>query len=167
MPIGRSKKKKLAPKRNSGALGIAEEAVKKFEKERDLLLSMQAEFGEKFPDASAFLNDIGRQEDLVQDSINETIPLIREVRQDVGEFKCLLKRSKPRYDDKEFMTLVAEIDNGGDILLELIADGHIKKVALDPSVATYFARHPVEAEHFQSAWRDAKDLTPAVTPPKL
>jgi len=128
---------------------------------------MKAEFKDKFPDADAFLMDIMRQEDLVQDKIKMAIPLIREAKQDVGDFKCQLKRSTPNYDPDQFMKLATEIEEGGEIIMELIEEGYVKKLQLDPSVANYFAQHPDAAEHFATAWRDAQDLTPAITTPKF
>jgi len=165
MPI-RPKVKAIGPK-PVGALSAAQQAVEVFEAEYEELVNMRAQFEEEFPDASAFLECIKRQEDLVNDKIQNAIPLIREAKQNVGDFKCQLKRSKPRYDDAEFMKLVAQLDEGGEILMNLIEGGYITKVALDPSAAAYFSQHPAEATHFQSAWKEAQDLTPAVTPPKI
>lgn len=168
MPIGLSRKKS-GPKKKSklSAKEAAEGAVAKFEEERDLLYQMREEFEEKFSDANEFLQSILRQEDVAQESINSVIPFVRDARQNIGEFKCQLKKSKPCYDDKTFMTLVTQLKGGGDILMNLIEGGYIKKIALDSSAAAYFAQHPPEARHFQSAWRDSIEMTPSVTPPKL
>ena len=165
MPV-RPRKKSSVPKKVD-ALSAAKLAVEEFEAEHTELVLMQDEFAEKFSEANIFLENIKLQEDLVQSKIAAAIPLIREAKQNVGDFKCQLKKSKPCYDDKEFMSLVTQIEEGGDILINLIDGGYIKKVSLDPSAAGYFSQHPAEAEHFQSAWREARDMTPAITPPKL
>ena len=148
-------------------LAAAQEAVNAFEEERDRLHEMKKEFQEKFPDANAFLQDVMRQEDLVSDKIKMAVPLIRDARQNVGDFKCQIKRSSPHYDDKEFSQLVTEIEEGGTILIELLEGGYVKKLSLDSSAAAYFAQHPDAAEHFQPSWKDAEDLTPAITVPKF
>jgi hypothetical protein len=165
MPI-RPKKKSTLPKKVTAA-AAAQEAVDEYEEERSLLLDMKASFRTDFPDANVALQNIMRQEDLVQDKIKAAIPLIRDARQDVGDFKCQIKRSTPNYDDKEFASLVTGLEEGGDVLIELLEEGYVKVLKLDPSVANYFAQHPQLAEHFKSAWRDAQELTPAVTAPKL
>lgn len=165
MPI-RPKKKSGLPKKVSRT-AAAQEAVNEYEEERSLMHDMKASFRTNFPDANVALQDIMRQEDLVQDKIKVAIPLIRDARQDVGDFKCQIKRSTPCYDDKEFASLVTGLEEGGDVLVELIEEGYVKVLKLDPSVANYFAQHPQLAEHFKSAWRDAQDLTPAVTAPKI
>ena len=95
------------------------------------------------------------------------IPLIREARCNIGDFKCQLKSSTPNYDSKAFAELVVELDDGGDVILELLQNGHIKKLELDPSSANYFAQHPEAAEYFKEAWRDSQELTPAITSPKF
>jgi len=43
----------------------------------------------------------------------------------------------------------------------------VEKLQFDPSVANYFAQHPEASDHFSPAWREAQDLTPAITPPKI
>jgi len=165
MPI-RPKKKAGVPKKVS-ALAAAQEAVAAYEEEVENLRAMKAEFEEQFPEANDYLQDIMRQEDLIQDKIKMAIPLIREAKQDVGDFKCQLKRSSPNYDPDQFMKLVSEIEEGGDIIIELIEQGYVKKLQFDPSVANYFAQHPEASDHFSPAWREAQDLTPAITPPKI
>ena len=174
MPVGLSKTRSGVKGMRRGAKGpergpleLAQEAVNKFEEEYNNLINMREEFGDKFPEAAAFQQDMLRQEDAVQDCINDAVPLIREARQNVGDFTCQVKKSKPRYDDKNFLELVTQLEEGGNILMNLIEGGYIKKVALDPSAAAYFAQHPMEAEHFQPAWRDAAEMTPAVTAPKI
>jgi hypothetical protein len=164
MPV---RPRKSSVPRKVDTLAAAQKAVNVFEKERDRLYAMKDEFQEKFSDAHAFLQDIMRQEDLVSDKIKLAVPLIRDAQQDVGDFKCQLKRSLPHYDDQEFTQLATEIEEGGAILIELIEGGYVKKLSLDSSAAAYFSQHPEAAEHFQSAWRDAKDLTPAITAPKI
>ena len=165
MPI-RPKRKTGVPKKVNAVIA-AQAAADAFEEERSRLLDMKKEFRAEFPEANEFLQEVMRQEDLVHEKIKVAIPLIREAKQDVGDFKCQLKQSSANYDEKEFISLVTEIEEGGAILIELIEGGFVKKLALEPGVANYFAQHPDAAEHFQSAWRDAKDLTPAVTPPKF
>lgn len=157
----------IRPKKKSKALASAQEAVNVYEEEASLLLDMKASFRADFPDANVALQNILRQEDLVQDKVKVVIPLIREAKRDVGEFKCQLKRSLPGYDPNEFMKLASDIEEGGDILIELIEQGYIKKLVLDPSIADYFSQHPIAAEHFSGSWCRAKDLTPAITPPKF
>ena len=164
MPV---RPRKNAVPKKVDTLAAAQAAVEKFEEERAQLLAMKAEFEEQFLEAHSFLQDIKRQEDLVQDAIKKAIPLIREAKQDVGDFKCQLKRTTPGYDDTEFSKLVVEIEEGGAILIELIEGGFIKKLILDPSSAAYFAQHPDAAEHFAPAWREAEDMTPAITAPKF
>lgn len=165
MPI--QPKKKIGIPKKVSALSAAQEAVRVYEEEVERLQEMKQEFKDQFPDADAFLQDIMRQEDLVQDKIKIAIPLIREAKQDVGDFKCQLKRSTPNYDPDQFMKLAMEIEEGGEIIMELIEQGYIKKLVLDPSVTNYFVNHPDAADHFSDAWRDAQDLTPAITAPKL
>jgi hypothetical protein len=165
MPV-RPKLKSSGPKKVD-ALTVAEDAVSKYNEELLLLREMKKKFKEDFPDANTYLQDIMVQEDLVQSRMQEAIPLVREARQTVGDFQCMLKKSTPNYDAAEFSKLVTEIEEGGEILIELIEGGYVKKLVLDPSAAAYFAQHPEAADHFQSAWRDAKDLTPAITPPKI
>jgi hypothetical protein len=165
MPI--RPRKTLTPKKKTTALTLAQKAVNEFEVERSRLFEMKQEFQEQFPDAHEFLQEILRQEDLIADKIKLAIPLVRDAKQDVGGFKCQTKRSSPHYDDAEFSQLVTEIEEGGAILIELLEGGYVKKLSLDPSAAAYFSQHPEAAAHFESSWREAEDMTPAVTAPKI
>jgi hypothetical protein len=148
-------------------LAAARRAVKKYEAELKTLEELNEEFARRFPKAHQFLTEISTQEGAVQDAINAAVPLVREAKQDVGDFKCTLKRSKAGYDDSEFTELLSDAEDGGNIVMDLLTEGCIKKVVLDPSAAAYFAQHPDDAEYFESSWRKAENLTPAVTPPKF
>ena len=169
MPIRPKKSipEKVTTRPKMSIIEAAQTAVDNFEEEHENLLAMKTEFRDRFPEADVFLQDIARQEDLVRDKIQMAIPLVRDAKQSVGEFKCQLKKSTASYDDKEFAILVTGIEEGGDILMALMEEGYVKTLKLDPGVANYFAQHPHLAKYFETAWRDSEDLTPAITAPKI
>ena len=167
--------KKSVPKGLPGATRIqekvtpkelAEKAVQDFQEERALLDQMKVDFEEKFPDAYEFLQNIKKQEDVVNDSIASAKSLVAQVGETVGDFLCKRKFSKPRYSDEGFTKLVAELGDA-DTVLELAQGGHIKKIALADTATAWFASHPNAAQAYQPAWEEKQELTPAVTVPKL
>lgn len=146
----------------------AQGAVKKFEDERDLLVQMQQNFQENFPDAWIALQDIRTQEDVVSEAIAFAHPLVQAAKQSVGEFDCQRKWKQAHYDDKEFVGLIVALDDDeAQVILDLFKGGYIKSIKLDKSATAYFATHQEESKHFQEAWKKKTEQTPAVTTPKI
>jgi hypothetical protein len=160
---GKRKRKKLDAKDK------AQRAVKAFEEARTLLREMKENFETEYPDAFAALEDIRMQEDKVTGLIERAIPLIREARTSIGDFRCTLKTAKAKYDGVKFKGLLAELsaEEIGAIMLDLISEGHVKEVNLDVSAAEYFATHPQNSKHFNPAWVGPAEMTPSVRKPTL
>ena len=165
--LGNKTKKATGAKRQETSVTeLAAEAVQAFENEREQLEQLHQEFEANFPDASQFLQTIKQQEDVVNNAISSAKSLVSQAGETVGDFVCKRKYSKPRYNDDRFTQLVGQSEDGG-IVVELIQGGHVKKVTLADSATAWFASHPQSAEAYQSAWDEKKELTAAVTVPKL
>jgi hypothetical protein len=161
-----TQKKTNGRSQQAPVIELAEKAVQDYEGERQLLDQMRIDFVEKYPEAAQFLQDIKQQEDMVSDAISSAKILVSQAGQTVGDFLCKKKFSKPRYGDEDFTKLVGQ-EEDGEIVVELIKGGHVKKIALADSATAWFASHPKAAETYQPAWQDKKELTAAVTTPKL
>jgi uncharacterized membrane-anchored protein YhcB (DUF1043 family) len=166
--LGNKTKKAVGARRQeeTSVKELAEQAVQTFEQERELLEQMQAEFEEKFSDAAEFLQTIKQQEDTVMNAIADAKSLVSQAGETVGDFICKRKHSKPRYNDDRFTKLVGQ-EADGETVVELVQGGHVKKIALADSATAWFASHPQAAEAYQEAWDEKKELTAAVTVPKL
>jgi len=146
----------------------AEQAVQTFLDEAARLNQMNDDFRQSFPDAFAALQEIKQQEDVVQEAIARAHPLVQQAKQDIGPFVCQRKFKKAHYDDKEFLTLTAELeDSDAQLLLDMVKEGHVKKITLSDSATGFFAQNPDVASHYQPAWRERAEMTPAVTVPKI
>lgn len=155
-------------KQTDPAVQEAEQAVQTFLDEAERLNQMNDDFRQSFPDAYAALQEIKQQEDVVQEAIARAHPLVQQAKQDIGPFVCQRKFKKAHYDDKEFLNLTAELDDAdAQLLLTMVKEGHVKKISLNDSVNGFFAQNPDVAKHYQEAWRERAEMTPAVTVPKV
>lgn len=159
--------KPVPPKAASTPRDAAVRAVKMYEEARDTLQAMKADFASQFPDANAALQDILHQEDTVRDLIKIAHPLVQAAKETIGDFACQRKWAAAGYDEEKLTGLLKELDNGVEVIQELLAAGIIEKVVLSDLAVSYFAQHPELAEAFKDAWQDKKEKTAAVSVPKL
>ena len=145
---------------------VAAQAVAVYDGERELLEEMLSSFEENFPEAAKLLQHIKMQQDLVDDKIQEAKALVKQAKETVGDFLCTRKFSKPKYNDAKFTDLVGK-SKDGQVVVDLIKEGHVKTIALKPSATGWFAQHGSVAKDYQDAWQEKLELPPAVTVPKI
>jgi hypothetical protein len=147
---------------------IAVAAVRVFEQLHSVVINMRQDWEQKYPDAYADQGAIKQQEDLVTEAIKAAKIAVAEARETIGDFKCQNKKSTAGYEETEFTKILNSLENAGEVIAELVRSGVIENVVLDKKVCTaYMARNPQMAEAFKPAWQDSKELTPAVTVPKI
>ena len=144
----------------------AKAAVELFEEELKNLETMKEDFQQSYPEAQQALEYIKHQEDLVMDKMAAAKILVAAVKKTIGDFKCQIKHKQAHYDDTLFTALAGDQEDG-DTIVSLINGGHIKKITLDKSATTWFARNPAASERYLTAWQEKKEMTPAITVPKL
>lgn len=145
----------------------AQEAVSQFEQEYQTLLEMRQDFEQSFPEAHQAIQSILQQEDVVQEAIKTAHPLVQQAKETIGDFKCQRKYAQAGYDDKKFMKIIDALEEGGDLVKELLSAGVIKTISLDKKAVEWFAQHPDAAQVTSDAWHDKYEKTPAVTCPKI
>jgi len=162
-------KPRAKPKPDVNAdLASAQRAVQEFETQHRMLVEMKQDWDNNFPEARLALEDIRRQEDMVQDAIKKAKPLVAKCKETVGDFKAQRKFSKPHYDPEEVTRLVTELENGLVIFEEMLDSGIVKVIDLDKDAAlAWFAQRPDYSEAFNSAFKPEEEMTTAVTVPKV
>lgn len=166
-PTGLPTKPPVAPDKVS-AKDAAVAAVKEYEAQRKILDTMRVDWREDYSEAVGAFEDILHQEDEVTTAIKTAKPLVSAAGVTVGEFKCVKKNSTPAYNDGTASSILAELDNCGEIFEHLLRNGVIASVVIDKKVATaWMARNPDYAKVFEAAWEESKSLGAAVTVPKL
>ena len=185
MPTIKGKRrKKTAPKKNKGPTGLpkprnpikppsskkqaAAAAVKEYEVQRRVYDDMQEQWGQDYPEASEARESLLRQEDAVHEAIKIAKPLVAAGNATVGDFTVQSKTKKAHYDEEAITSTLGGLVEGGDIFIEMVESGAIKKVSLNRDAATaFFAQRPHYAEAFGDSWRKEEPDTAAVTVPKL
>jgi len=153
--------------KNAQLRKAAEDAVAKFEEERDALLQMREEFRQSFPDATDALEAIKQQEDVVNDVIAQAKTRIAQAKISVGDFLCKRAFGKPGYDDDVLTEILRTSSDRAKLFSALIDAGVIKSVVTDRTAAALFAaQNPKDSKPLQPAWEEEKELTPKVTVPK-
>lgn len=148
-------------------LSKADEAVKAYERELETLENMKSVFKKSYPEAYQSLQDIFMQEDRVQERIKEAHVFVQEAKETVGDFKCVRKWKSAGYDPAEFVTLLSRFDKAGELVDDMVKTGVVEKIVLSDRASEFFSMHPAYSSHFESAWRDKKEATPAVSIPKV
>jgi hypothetical protein len=143
-------------------------AVEEFTRHYALLVQMKKEWEQSFPEANDALLEIRQQEDLVQDAIKKAKPLVALAKMTIKDFIVQRKWEKPHYDDEELTRILSSLENCGDVFATLMQNGLITSVSLQKDAAiAWFAQNPEYGKVFESAFRDEKEMTPAVTVPKV
>ena len=161
-------KPRAKPKKENVHLEAARDAVQEFETQHRLLLEMRKDWLTNFPEARLAQEDILLQEDSVADAVKSAKPLVAKAKESVGDFIAKRKFSKPCYDPSVVTKLISELEDGLTILDEMMGDGIVKLIDLDKDAAlAWFAQRPAYSEKFQDAFKEEKEMTTAVTVPKI
>lgn len=158
-----------APQRQEDSdVAAAKAAVENFEVQRRVLGEMKEDWASNYPEANQAHQDVLRQEDLVMQAIADAKPLVAKIKQSIGDFAAQRKYSKPGYDEEEVTKILASLENRLEIFDEMLSSGIVSAIGLDREASlAWFAQRPKYAEAFQSAFRNAAELTCAVTVPKI
>jgi hypothetical protein len=146
----------------------ARRAVEAFTEQYQLLMQMRQDWEQNFPDAKLALDDVHHQEDAVQEAIKRAKPLVAAAKMTIGDFIAQRKWEKPHYDEEALTKILGELENGGEVFATLLQQGLVASVTLQKEAAVaWFAQHPEYEQVFKDAFRDEKEMTPAVTVPKV
>ena len=145
----------------------AEVAVLRFQEQVDQLNEMKAQFAEQFPEAAQAQEAILQQEDVVRELVKTAHAYVQEAKESIGPFSCVRKWSSAGYDDEAVTKLLLQLENSGDVIVDLMSKGVIEQVVLSKDATAFFAQNPEYGEVVATAWCDKKEKTAAVTDPKI
>ncbi len=158
---------KAGARTKSKAKDVATVAVDLVRTERRMLEDMVQEFSDKYPEAADCMHAVEQQQDKVGNLIADAIPLVREAKETIGDFKCSRAWRQAGYDDKKLIEIFGTAE-GINLCRALIQEGLITVVKTNrDGLVAYMAHHPDESKVLEDAWEKKIELTAKVTPPKL
>lgn len=142
-------------------------AVSSFYEELERFHSMKAEWAERFPEAASELAEVKRQEDLTYEARDRAKEEVRQLKEDVEDFRCQRKFSPAGYDAEAMFKIIRSEPDGFEVLDELVEDGVISGIKLRENAASWIAGKPAISQLFGAAWKDKKEITPAIFVPDI
>jgi hypothetical protein len=149
-------------------VAAAKAAVAAFEHQLNVLHKMRQDWEAQFPEANQALENVKKQEDIVNQSINTAKPLVAEAKMSIGKFIAQRKWKKAHYDEEEILQILLGLEEAPQVFEEMLRAGILKKLVLDRETSiAWSAQNPAYGQLIEGAFKQDQEQETAVTVPKI